>query len=154
MKHVLLVLPPESDAPKSTSYALDEAARRGASLAAVALLDADLAGRVTSTLANVGFVGEKVCGSVSETLAREQRANAERVLERVGAESRARSIPFSAAIENGDLGDVVGRVSRERDVDLVVVAAERRSLLGRFLSRAAATRLPSLAGCEVKLIEE
>ena len=154
MKSVLLVLPPEAEAPHAIAYALDEAIRRGAGIVALALLDADLAARVTSTLANVGFVGEKVCGSVSETLVREQRAHAEHLLERIGAEARLRSVPCTALIENGELGEVVAPIARAHAVDLVVLVAERRSLLARFLSRSAAVKLPSLAGCEVKLIEE
>ena len=153
MKHVLLVLPPEAEETKAVDFAVAEAAKRGESLVSIALLDADIAARVSTTLANVGFVGEKVCGNVADTLAREQRVHAEQALERVAAAAHAQNVAFHGRVEEGELDEVCGRIAVDCEIDLVVLATERRSLLGRFLARSAAVRLPSLAGCEVKLIE-
>lgn len=154
MSNVLLVTSPAIDAPNALAYALRRAKELGAGLVGLAVLDPDVTQRVAAALSNVGFVGEKVSESVVDTLAREQRTQAEALLKRIAEEAGRAGIAFTALVEEGDPGEVCGRVIRTHRVQAAVLVAEKRSWLTRFLSRSAAVRLPSLAGCEVKVMEE
>jgi nucleotide-binding universal stress UspA family protein len=154
MSNVLLLLSPENDAPNAIAYAIRRAGEVGGGLIAVAVLDAKLTERVATTLANVGFVGEKVSESVMETLEREHRAQAEDLLNQVGEQARKHGITFRPMIEEGDPGEICAALVREHEIATAVLVAEKRSWLTRFLSRSAPLNLPTLAGCEVKVMED
>lgn len=154
MSHVLLLLSAEIDAPNAVAYAIGRAQEIGGGLIAVAILDAKLTERVASTLANVGFVGEKVRESVMETLQREQRVQAEDLLNHIEEQARKHGIAFQSTIEEGDPGEVCAALVRQHDVVTAVLVAEKRSWLTRFLSLSAPMNLPALVGCEVKVMED
>jgi hypothetical protein len=152
MKTVLLVTSPTIDAPNAVAYALRRAKEAGAALLAVIVLDADLTQRVAARLTNEGFVGEKVSDSVAEILAREQRARAEARVTEIAGQARREGVPFDSLIESGDASDVCARLIAARSVGLAVLVAEKQSWLTRLLSRSVAVRLPTLAGCEVRVM--
>jgi nucleotide-binding universal stress UspA family protein len=154
MKHVLLVTSPVTDAPRAVAYALERAQALGHGLLALAVLDPEVTQRVAATLTDVGFVGDRVSDSVMHTLAREQRAQAERLLKEIGARAAAAGVAYTPLIEEGDPSEVCDRVITQYAVESAVLVAERRSWLSRFLSHSAPLRLPSLAGCEVKVMED
>lgn len=154
MTNVLLLLSPDIDAPNAITYAIRRAQELGGGLIAVAVLDAAMTERVASTLANVGFVGEKVSQNVMETLEREQRAQAEALLNRIEEQARKHGIAFQSMIEEGDPGEICAALVRQHDVVSAVLVAEKRSWLTRFLSRSAPMNLPALVGCEVKVMED
>jgi nucleotide-binding universal stress UspA family protein len=154
MSNVLLLLSAEIEAPNATRYALQRAKDLGGGLVAVAVLDPNVSKRVASTLANVGFVGEKVSENVMQTLEREQRAQAEALLNQIEEQARKLGIAFDAIVEEGDPGEICARIVRQHDIATAVLVAEKRSWLTRFLSRSAPMNLPALAGCEVKVMED
>jgi hypothetical protein len=57
-------------------------------------------------------------------------------------------------IEEGDPGEICAALVREHEIATAVLVAEKRSWLTRFLSRSAPLNLPTLAGCEVKVMED
>ena len=126
----------------------------GGELVALAVLDPDLTRRVATTLTNVGFLGEKVSDGVMETLAREQRAQAETLLKQVEEQAAREGVACTPLIEEGDPSEICARVIRAHGVESAVLVAEKQSWLTRFLSRSAAVKLPALAGCEVKVMED
>lgn len=154
MKNVLLITSPLADAPKAVAYALRRAQAIGAGLVAVAVLDADLTSRLVTTLTNVGFVGEKVSEDVAQALAREQRAQADSLLHHIAEQAKNAGIAFTPLIEEADPREWCGRVAAQYAVQSVVLVAEKRSWLTRLLSGAAALKLPTLAGCEVIVMED
>jgi Universal stress protein family len=154
MKNVLLVTSPLNEAPQAIAYAVQQAKDLGGELIALAVLDPDLTRRIATTLTNVGFLGEKVSNGVMDTLAREQRGQAEALLKRVGDEAARQGVACTPLIEEGDPSEVCSRVIRSHGVESAILVAEKRSWLTRFLSRSAAVRLPALAGCEVKVMED
>ncbi len=154
MRNVLLMVPPASNAPKAISRALATAKALGGSLLALVVLDPDTAQRVASALANIGWVGDKVSAGVVDTLAQEQRAQAEAFLGQIAVRARAEGVPFVPLIEEGDPSEVCSRILQAHRVTAAVLVSEKRSWLTRFLSRSAAVSLPALAGCEVTLMEE
>lgn len=154
MNNVLLVTSPVVDAPKAVAYALRKAQETGAGLVALAVLDPELSQRVATTLTNVGFVGDKVSDSVLETLTREQHAQAEALLREIGTQAARAGVAFTPLIEDGDPSEVCSRIIETHCVRSAVLVAEKRSWLTRFLSRAAAVKLPALAGCEVKVMDD
>jgi hypothetical protein len=154
MSNVLLLLSPEVDAPNAIAYSLARAKAIGAGLVAVATLDPRLTERVAATLANVGFVGEKVNESVTDTLEREQRLHAERLLNHIEEQARNQGVAFRGIIEEGDPSEICAPIVRQHAVVAAVLVAEKQSWLTRFLSRSAPMNLPALAGCEVKVMED
>ena len=153
MTNVLLIMSPLADAPNAVAYALRRAKETGAGLVAVAVLDPDLTRRLSTTLTNVGFVGEKVSEDVARALAREQRTHAESLLRQIAQQAESAGVEFTPLLEEGDPVEWWGRVASQHDVHAVVLVAEKRSWLTRLLSGAATLKLPTLAGCEVKIME-
>ncbi len=154
MRNVLLVTSPVADAPNAIAYALRRAKEIGGGLLALALLDPELSQRVATTLANEAFVGEKVSDGVVEALVREQRENAEALLNQIAEQAKKEGVPFTSLIEVGDPSEVCSRIIGAHSVQAAVLVAEKRSWLTRFLSRATAVKLPALAGCEVKVMDD
>jgi nucleotide-binding universal stress UspA family protein len=153
MSKTLLIIPPGVRPEASEAYAIEAAQRAAGSLIAVAVLDPAEITRIAATL-DSAFMGEQVSDRVVEVLGREQRLRAEEVLDRIGARARAAGISFVPLIEQGDPEEVCARIVRTHQIGFAVLAVERQSWLARFLSRSAKVRIPSLAGCEVKVIEE
>jgi len=153
-QNVLLLVMPEYEAPHATAYALERARERGAGLVALAVLDPDAHQTVARTLADVGFVGERVSDDVVEALEQERRSFAERQVGLVAEEARRRGVPCTTLVEEGDPTEVCARVARQHGIITAVLVAEKQSWLTRFLSRSAPVRLPALPGCEVKIMED
>lgn len=154
MSNVLLLLSPDVEARNAIAYSLKRAKEIGGGLVAVVTLDPKLTQRVASTLANVGFVGEKVNESVMETLAREQRLHAERLLNQIEEQARNQGVAFQGMVQEGDPSEICAPIVRQHAVVVAVLVAEKQSWLTRFLSRSAPMNLPALAGCEVKVMED
>jgi len=154
MSNVLLLLEPDIDTPNAVAYAIQRAVDIGGRLIAVAVLDPQTTQRVAATLANVGFVGEKVNESVVETLTREQNLQAEQVLKHIEEQVRKRGIAFVGMVKEGVPSDICAAIVREHDVTAAVLVVEKRSWLSRFLSRSAPLNLSGLGGCEIKIMED
>ncbi|GIW41205.1 MAG: hypothetical protein KatS3mg076_1782 [Candidatus Binatia bacterium] len=154
MKNVLLVTSPDAEAPKALAYALERAKETGGELVALAVLDPEVVRRLETTLAQVGFVGEKVSDRVVETVLREKRARAEAHLRQVAETATKEGVRCRVLVEQGDPSEICGRVIRSEGIGLAVLVAEKPSWLTRLLARSTAVPLPSLAGCEVKVMDE
>ena len=154
MKNVLLVTVPGIETPNAVAYAIRRAGETGGELIALAVLDPELGQRVASTLANVGFLGEKLSGNVVQTVTHEQHMHAEEVLRKIEEHANRHGVSCRVLIEEGDPGEVCGRIIDTYDVAVAVLVAEKRSWLTRFLSRSAAVKLPALAGCEVRVMDD
>ena len=153
MNDVLLLMPSNRESPNAAREAIALAKARGARLAVVAVLDPELLDRVSTTLSDVGFMGEKVGDQVRETLWREYRSRAEHLARGVAEQAQREGVTAEAHVEEGDPSEICSRVVPQLHIGVAVLAAERRSWLTRLLSRTA-LRLPALAGCEVRVIEE
>lgn len=132
---------------------MEAAKRLGGSLFAVTVLDPAEPARLASTL-DSAFVGERVSDRVIEVLGREQRLQAEAALQSVAELAARAGVPFHVLIEDGDPEEVCRRVIRQNGIGHAILVAERRSWLTRLLSRSAAVKLPALAGCEVRVMEQ
>jgi len=154
MKVVLLFVSPKTDSPAARRYAIERAAALEAELIVVAVLDPALSERVGRRLEESGFVGEKVSESVRCCLERDLRAQGETLAEAIAAEAMGAGVRARTRVEEGDLTDVAGRCCSGHEVLVAVVAAEKRSWLGRlFESPGETQRLLRLPRCEVKVIE-
>lgn len=154
MSNVLLLLSPDIETPNAIAYALRRATELGSRLIAVAVLDPQAIQRVAATLANVGFIGEKVNESVVDTLKREQNLQAEQVLKDVEEQARKLGIAFVGMVKEGDPSEICAAIVHTHDVVTAVLVVEKRSWLNRFLSRSAPMNLSGLGGCEVKIMED
>jgi nucleotide-binding universal stress UspA family protein len=153
MKNVLLIIPPGVKPRTALDEAIGVVRETRGSLVALVILDPTEAARIAATL-DSAFMGERVSDRLVEVLAREHRSRAEDLLQDIGARAAEAGVSFVPLVESGDPSEVCTRVIRTYQVQLAVLAAERRSWLARFLSRSAAVKLPALAGCEVKVMEE
>jgi hypothetical protein len=153
MPNVLLVIPPGVRPRAAREHAIDAAVRAGGTLVGLVLLDPVETARLAASL-DSAFMGERVSTRVVEVLAREQRSQAEAVLEEIAAAARARAVPFVPLIEEGDADEVCARVIRTHTVAAAVLVVERRSWLSRILSRSSAVRLPAMANCALTVMEE
>lgn len=153
MSKILLIIPPGVRPDASTRYAIEAARREGSSLVAVVVLDQAETARIAATL-DGAFMGERVSDRVVEVLAREQHTRAETLLDSIGEQARGAGIEFVPLIEEGDPSAVCSRIVQRYQIAAAVLAVERRSWLARFLSRSANVKLPTVAGCEVNVIEE
>jgi len=150
MSAVLLLLEPMSDTPRAVAYALDRARELGAQLVAIVVIDPQLSGRVTRKLEDAGLVGEKLSESVVGCLERDQRNQGARMLEGLAAAARQQGTAATTFLEEGELNEVVSRCCAGHEIKVAVVAAEKRSWLGRWLAPDISLRLPH---CEIKVIE-
>lgn len=153
MNDVLLLIPSNRNAPNATRQAIALAKARGGGLTVVSVLNPEVLDRVSSTLSDVGFMGERVGEQVRETLWREYRTRAEQLAQGIAEQARREGVPAEAHVEEGDPGEICNRLVPQLRIGVAVLVAERRSWLTRLLSRAT-LRMPALAGCEVRVIEE
>ncbi len=153
MGNVLLIIPPGIEPRLARDEALERAARTGATLVGLVLLDPAETARVAASL-DSAFMGEHVSDRVVEVLTREQRSQAEAILAAVGTQAAARGVPFTPLIEEGDPDVVCARVVRAHDIASAILVVEKRSWLSRLLSRSAGVRLPSIPDVAVTVLEE
>ncbi len=154
MQNVLLVIPAGAEPQRAMTAAIDLAKERGGNLVALIVLDPTQATRVARTLSEVGFLSEEVGTQVGATITHEYRSDAEALLHALAERARKDGVVVTPLIEEGDAGEICGRVIRAHNIGTAVLVAEKRSWLTRFLSRSAAVQLPALAGCEVKVMAE
>jgi hypothetical protein len=152
-RNVLLLVPADREPRAAVGAAIGAAKERQGRLIAVVLLDPELVERVSATLSNFGFVGEKVSDEVGDTLLREYRHRAAALGAEVVEQARRQGVEAEARFEEGDPGEVCRRLIPGLDIGLAVLLAERRSWLARLLARDP-VRIPALAGCEVRVVEE
>ncbi len=154
MKAVLLLASPTRDSPLACAYAIERARALGAELVVAAVLDPAVGDRVSRKLDERAFVGEKVTESVVCCLERDLRIQGEELVQAIAAQARAAGVGVTTRIEEGELSDVAGRCCGGREIAVVVVAAEKRSWVGRlFAADADVQRRLRLPHCEIKVIE-
>ncbi len=153
MANVLLVIPPGLRPRAARDHAIDAAARAGGTLVGLVLLDPAETARLAASL-DSAFMGERVSDRVVEVLTREQRSQADALLEEIGAQAAARGVPFVPLVEEGHADEVCARVIRARQVTAAILVVEKRSWLSRILSRSSAVRLPAMANVALTVMEE
>jgi nucleotide-binding universal stress UspA family protein len=152
--NVLILIPPGRQPRQAMRAAVDLARERGSALIALVVIDPDAAARVTSRFSEVGFMSEHTENQVSTTILRELRAQAEASLRTLAEHATKDGVAVTPLLEEGDTEDICRRVIRTHQIGVAVLVAEKRSWLTRFLARSAAVNLPTLAGCEVRVMEE
>jgi nucleotide-binding universal stress UspA family protein len=153
MANVLLIIPPGIRPRAARDRAIEEAKHAGGKLIALLVLDPVEADRIAASL-DSAFLGERVSERVVEVLEQEQRRGAELVLADIEKHAKAAAVPFLPIIEEGDPTDVCARVIRQHAVGSALLVVEKRSWVTRFLARSAPVKIPSLSGCDVRVMEE
>ena len=154
MPNVLLVIPGGAEAQRAMAAAIDLAKAHGGHLVALIVLNPAQATRAARTLSEVGFMSEEVGTQVGAAITHEYRSDAEALLQALGERAGRDGVVVTPLIEEGDASEICDRVIRAHRIGTAILVAEKRSWLTRFLSRGAATQLPALAGCDVKVMEE
>lgn len=154
MNGVVLVIPLGAQAPGAETYAIERARDAGVPLVVVVVVGSELTRRVAHTLTDEGWVGEWVSDGVVAIVEREQRAEAEAYGRAVAARAAEAGVAASACVETGDPGDICLRAVKECNAAAAVLVTEKPSWVTRFLSRGAAVRLPTLAGCDIRVMDD
>lgn len=154
MTSVLLVTPLGAQAANAEAYAIERARAAGVPLVVVVVLGSDRTQRVAAALTDEGWVGERVSDGVVAIVERQQHAEAEACGREVVARAEAAGVTASVRIETGDPGDVCVRAISQCNAGAAVLVTEKPSWVTRFLSRGAAVRLPALAGCDVRIMDD
>lgn len=154
MRNVLLMIPAGKEPQEAIGTAVELARQRGGTLVVVVVLDANLPGQVAIRLTEVGFMGEQIGRQVSDAIAHEYHTRATALLQALADRANKEGVPVIPLIEQGDTGEICSRIIRSHQIGTAVLVAEKRSWLTRFLSHSAAVKLPELANCEVRVMEE
>jgi nucleotide-binding universal stress UspA family protein len=154
MSNVLLVIPAGKESQQAVRTAIDLAKQHGSSLVALVVLDADVPARVAHRLTDVGFMSEQIGQQVSDAIQHEHQARAAVLLHALAERAKNEGVAVTALVEQGDTDEICSRVIRTYRIGIAILVAEKRSWLTRLLSHGAAVRLPALAGCEVRVMEE
>jgi len=154
MTSVLLVTPLGAHAPNAEACAIERARTAPAPLVVVIVIGPDLTQRVAAALTDEGWVGERVSDSVVAIVERQQQAEAEAYGRDLVTRAAAAGVTATARVESGDPGDVCVRAIAQHRAGAAVLVTEKPSWLTRFLSRGAAVRLPTLAGCDVRVMDD
>ena len=153
MQNVLIVIPAEKEPQRAMQAAIELARQRQGELVALVVLDPAISSRVVSRLTEVGFMSDEVGSQVSDAIVREERGCAEALLQGLAERAKKEGVVVTPIIEQGDTGEICGRVIRTHGIGTAVLVAEKRPWLTRFLSHTAAVNL-TLPGCEVRVMEE
>jgi hypothetical protein len=154
MSKALLLVPADRQVTGAIAKALAVATERRLDLVAAVVVDTGDADRLSARMMDVGVLGEKISDQVSAALTREHRLRGEAVLAEVAEQAQARGVRCETRLEIGDPGDVCRRLVESEDVRVAVLVVEKRSWIGRVLTRAQPLRPPVLGGCEVVLVDE
>lgn len=132
VKHVLLVISTAGFAEESTTYALDQAKARSASLDI--LLVGELERRtMADRLSEESWIGDKIGSELSAALVADKRARAERTVEGVVLQAKAAGISVERHFVDGALEQELRRYTREHRVDEVILSMPEPGLLARIL---------------------
>lgn len=154
MQNVLLIIPADKEPEQAMRAAIDLAKERQGALIALVLLDPELATRAASTLTDVGFLGERVGEQVSATIAHDQRAHCEALLHDLAERAKREGVVVTPLLEEGDIGEICGRLIRTHGIGTAIVVAARRSWLARLFSPGGTVDAEALSGCEVRWMED
>ncbi len=154
MQSILLVIPPSKEPEQAVHAAIQLAKQRAARLVALVVLDPRLPACVASRLTEVGFMGEEIGEQVSDVIEHGYRSGSEALLQKIGERAKREGVAVIPLLEEGDTAEVCARVIRAYEIGIALLVTEKQSWLTRFLSRSAAVKLPALAGCEIRVMEE
>ena len=154
MQNVLLVIPADKEPQRSVGIAIDLAKQRAGNLVALVIVDPSVPMQAAATLTDTAFMGEEVGEHVSEAIVRDYHTRSAALLHALVERAKKEGVLVTPLIEQGDVGEICGRVVRTHEIGAAVLVAQRRSWLARFLARRVALRVPSLSGCEVHVVNE
>lgn len=154
MANVLLIVPADTDCRTALREAIEATkGKPDRRLFIVVVLDPQLCERVSESLSETGFVGERVSDNVCATLMRDYEQRCRALAEELTAAARKEQVDAAGIVERGEPSEICGRLVRAHRIDTALLVAERRSWLARLLS-GGPLRMPALPGCEVRVVEE
>ncbi|HHL40159.1 MAG TPA: universal stress protein [Deltaproteobacteria bacterium] len=154
METVLVVLTTSRSSQRAVDYAVERAARQGARLLALFLVESEIAKGIFDTFSDIGFIGERPSAELTEAVMREYRLRGRERLAAVGEAARKRGVPFEARMEEGDFLPTVLRVIEESGAATAVVARRKLKTLRRYFSASLSEELREKAPCEVVIFDE
>lgn len=150
---LLFITSTQREPQRAVREAVAAAKAREGRLLVVAVLDPEVVNRISETLAEDAFVGEKLTAEVSLTVARGYRNQAEASVAAIVEQAEREGVSARGFVEEGDPREICSRLARAHDIGLAILVTERRSWLTRLLS-GSAVRAPELPGCEVRLVDD
>lgn len=132
-KNVLLILSAGRQSPEAERRAMESAAKEGARLVILFVLEADASSAVVDRLSNADFIGDRQTRELSEALSREYRQRAYEVLGGVETRAKGQGIPLKLLLEKGRFLDESLKAIERYTPLLTVVTREPRSMLSRLI---------------------
>lgn len=153
MKKILLIISFLRSSPKTIEEALQIAKSENAELLVFFVLDVSYADRITTKLANEGWIGGKPSEQLYTALLREYKLQAEANITEIEERAKELDIPVRSMIKSGAVLDTTLAVAKEEKPDLIVITRRKRSSLSRLIFGSLASSLQSQVSAKVKIID-
>ena len=153
MKKILLIISFLRSSPKTIEEALQLAKSENAELLVFFVLDVGYADRITTKLADEGWIGGKPSEQLYTSLLREYKLQAETKITAIEERAKEIDIPVRSMIKSGAVLDTTLAVAKEEKPDLIVITRRKRSSLSRLIFGSLANSLQSHVSAKVKIID-
>lgn len=154
MGHLMLVLSPSRHSPKSIDLALSLVQTSKRPLLAVFVMDTKVPDAISSHIADIGFLGDKVSDQLEATIHKEYEARGRRELAEVKERAEALGIECETLVRKGDFVEECLKIAREKDVEDMVVSRAERSNISRKLFGSAVNELLERAACPIMVVSD
>jgi nucleotide-binding universal stress UspA family protein len=152
-KKILTIISFLRIAPETIDASIKLAKEKNAELVVMFVIDNEYADKVSTTLQDLGWIGNKPSDNFYASLLDEYRIQAEMKLEEISRRAKAENIPFRSFIKTGRLITVILKVAHLEQPDLIVITRRKHSKLSRLILGSLSNALRKKVSCPVKFID-
>ncbi len=154
MGHLMLVLSPTRDNPRSVDLALSLVKKTNRPLLAVFIADLRLTEEISGKVVDIGFLGDSVSTHIEEAVLKDYEARGRKELEEVKRKAGALGVECETVIRRGYYVEEILKLARERDVEDIIVSRAERSNFARKLLGSAVNDLLENPPCPVMVVDD
>ena len=140
-------------APKTIDASLSLAREKNAELVVMFVIDNEYADKGSTTLQDLGWIGNKPSDNFYDSLLNEYHIQANMKLDDFRRRAKEENIPFRSIVRTGRLIDVTLSVAHLEEPDLIVVTRRKHSRLSRLIFGSLSNSLRRQVNCPVKGID-
>jgi len=154
MGYLMLVLSPTRDNPKSVDLALSLVKKAQRPLLAVFIADLRLTESISGKVVDIGFLGDSVSTHIEEAVLKDYEARGRTELEEVRSKAEALGIDCETMIRRGYYVEEILKITREREIEDIIVSRAERSNLSRKFLGSAVNDLLEHPPCPVMVVDD
>jgi len=139
--------------PETIEASISLAKEKNAELVVMFVIDNEYADKVSTTLQDLGWIGNKPSDNFYDSLLQEYRVQAEMKLDEIARRAKAEEISFRTMIKTGRLITVILQVAHLEQPDLIVITRRKHSKLSRLILGSLSNSLRKKVTCPVKVID-